>query len=109
MAANRGSCATSIGTGCSRAGPRVGDGDTRSPHTGSVSTKRPSISIRVVAWPSQVTASPAAPAGGAAVTSGTAPPGRPLPRWRSSAGSRFGNSSGRIVRVGSVLWNVFPA
>ena len=38
-------------------GPSVVDGETRSLHTGSVSTQWPSISSRTVAWPSQVTAS----------------------------------------------------
>src|SRR5882672_3705974 len=36
------------------------DGDARGPQTGSVSTRRPSISISTVEWPSQVARSPLA-------------------------------------------------
>jgi hypothetical protein len=36
------------------------DGDARAPHTGSVSTRTPSISISTVEWPSQVARNPLA-------------------------------------------------
>ena len=41
-------------------GPANGDGDARGPQTGSVSTRRPSISISTVEWPSHVARSPLA-------------------------------------------------
>src|SRR5712692_3596489 len=49
-----------MGTGWKRLGPASRDGDARGPQTGSVSTRRPSISIRTVEWPSQVARSPLA-------------------------------------------------
>lgn len=46
------------GNGWKRLGPTRRDGDARGPQTGSVSTRRPSISISTVEWPSQVARSP---------------------------------------------------
>ncbi len=46
------------GTGWKRLGPAKDTGDARSPHTGSVSTRRPSISTSTVEWPSQVARRP---------------------------------------------------
>ena len=48
------------GTGWKRLGPANRDGDARGPQTGSVSTRRPSISTSTVEWPSQVARSPLA-------------------------------------------------
>ena len=50
-----GRAAASAPGGCA-AGRSSRDGETRSLHTGSVSTQRPSISSSTVAWPSQVAA-----------------------------------------------------
>ena len=44
----------------SASGPASRDGEARSPQTGSVSTRRPSISSSTVEWPSQVARRPAA-------------------------------------------------
>jgi hypothetical protein len=46
------------GTGWNRFGPTRREGDARDPHTGSVKTRYPSISIMTVEWPSQVARRP---------------------------------------------------
>src|SRR6266403_5041151 len=57
------------GTGWKRLGPASRDGDARGPQTGSVSTRRPPISISTVEWPSHVARRPLA-GGLAQVSSG---------------------------------------
>ncbi len=52
--------ASGTGTGCSRLGPAKGKGEHRSPHTGSKSTRCPSISASTLEWPIQVSRSPLA-------------------------------------------------
>ena len=46
------------GTGWKRFGPMKREGEARGPHTGSVSTRQPSISSNTVEWPSQVARRP---------------------------------------------------
>jgi len=53
-----GSARNATGTGWKRFGPASRDGDAREPQTGLVNTRRPSISISTVEWPSQVARSP---------------------------------------------------
>ncbi|VEB41579.1 Uncharacterised protein [Chromobacterium violaceum] len=53
----RRSCLSLIGTGWKRLGRQAG-GDAREPHTGSVSRRKPSISISTVECPSQVARRP---------------------------------------------------
>ena len=84
----------------------LGDGETRSLHTGSVSTRWPSISSSTVAWPIQVAASSAACSGSSGLTTSTgllglpvrpllansrAMPARPDPSGAAEAGSRLWN------------------
>lgn len=52
--------ASGNGTGCSRLGPANAKGEQRSPHTGSKSTRRPSISASTLEWPIQVSRNPEA-------------------------------------------------
>jgi hypothetical protein len=47
-----------MGTGWKRRGPTKRVGEARGPHTGSVSTRQPSISSNTVECPSQVARSP---------------------------------------------------
>src|SRR5882672_12355282 len=49
---------SATGTGWKRFGPASRDGDARGPHTGSVKTRSPSISMRTVECPSQVARKP---------------------------------------------------
>ena len=49
---------SATGTGWNRLGPASRRGEARGPHTGSVSTRTPSISMTTVEWPSQVTRRP---------------------------------------------------
>ena len=93
------------GPGGCAADRRWRDGETRSLHTGSVSTQCPSISRSTVAWPSQVAASSPAWAGSSGVTTSTGRRGLPLrplvaisaaipavvPDGTSVAGSRLRN------------------
>lgn len=46
-----GSARSGTGTGWKRLGPSRRAGKARVPHTGSVSTREPSISVSVVEWP----------------------------------------------------------
>jgi hypothetical protein len=71
-----GIASSGAGTGCSRRGPIARDGEQRSLHTGSASTRYPSTSITADEWPYQVTARSPAVTLGSGVTSGTGPAGR---------------------------------
>ena len=64
-----GSSASAIWGRYQRCGPIHCNGEARSLQTGSVSTRAPSISIRLAAWPSQVTRRP--DAGGVAKRAGS--------------------------------------
>ncbi len=57
------SAARGSGTGWSRLGPAKGNGEQRSPHTGSNSTRCPSISASTLEWPIHVRRSPVAAGG----------------------------------------------
>src|SRR6218665_4165320 len=70
MTASRGgSCASVTGMGWKRLGPRKDEGETRSPQTGSVSTRSPPSSNSRVECPSHVALSPVS-TGRAQVSSG---------------------------------------
>jgi hypothetical protein len=59
-ASTAGSSSSGSGGAKNRFGPRNVNGDARSPQTGSISTRRPSISSSSVEWPSHVARSPLA-------------------------------------------------
>ncbi len=65
-----GSSRSGTGGSCSRLGPARRDGEQRSLHTGSSSTRRPSISTSADEWPNQVTCRPSASAPGGGATTG---------------------------------------
>src|SRR5580704_4405000 len=80
MASSGGRFSIATGGGWNRRGPANETGDTRSPQTGSVRTRRPSISSSVVEWPSHVTRSPD--------ETGRAQPGRGSSTFSACAGRR---------------------
>jgi hypothetical protein len=89
------------------------DGDARGPHTGSVSTRTPSISISTVEWPSQVARSPLCggfchPSSG--LIEGSGPRGtRREPPQRNSVSVGIGVFvSRRPGRIGCTLRNRSP-
>ena len=57
-ASSAGRASSDTGTGWNRFGPAKVTGETRSPHTGSVSTRAPSISTSTVECPSHVARNP---------------------------------------------------
>ena len=84
IASSGGRPASGPGIGCRRRGPTSWEGEARLLHTGSTSTRRPSISSSAVAWPYQMTLSPAGdgPPDGE-VTTGTGAAGRRSSRLRN--------------------------
>ena len=106
MASTAGSRSSGIGGGCIRRGPTSRDGEHRSLHTGSNSTRRPSTSTSADEWPYQTTCSPSAETGASpGVTSGTGPDGRR--RWRPTNSSRSiaGPDPGGIMVAGTLFRN----
>src|SRR6185436_278294 len=102
------------GTGWKRLGPASRDGEARGPQTGSVSTRRPSISISTVEWPSQVARSPLS--GGfdhvsSGLIDGSAPRGtrRSPPQRNSPIVGMDAFGSRRPAAIGYMLRNRSPA
>ena len=83
----------------------VGDGETRSPQTGSASTRWPSTSSSTDECPYQVSASGAGVAGAGSAASGTGAAGRPIGPRVSIARSTASSAPRVTTSSGRVLWN----
>ena len=110
MASNAGSDSSASGGGCMRCGPMDRDGEQRWLHTGSVSTRYPSISSTAVACPSQVTASGSVPGLGGGSASGMSAFGRlsEVPVATSKITRRFSSASRFNSVIGSRLQKTPP-
>ncbi len=113
-ASSGGSARSGTGTGWKRFGPANATGEARSPHTGSVSTRSPSISSSTVEWPSHVARSPLAVGwrhASSGLTDGSGREGtrRPSAQRKSRSEGKCTDRSRRPGKTGWRLRNPTPS